>query len=345
MGEFYAGVADIYYPNAVTPSQSVPLRLRWGEERSDINFELQDETTYWIRGTVVHGSTGKGCFDCVMKIARLDGHWVEALPKRVRVSPQGVFLARGLTAGLYRLSVRQAVDRRIVGQRVVRVSDKNVDDVVVISDFGQPVSGRIAFDEEAGGVTRLEFSVRLFALYGENWPIPEARVGSDLRFTLGTVPAETYRFEVLGLPSGSYLKALRLGGQKLRAPQLTVPEGASLSGVEAVIGFDGATLSGQVRARRSGGAGHETAEAWVALIPKPNQSAYAEERRVRTTGSGHFEFVGIPPAEYRLFALPVDSSAQVGDPNVQGTLSPYSRDVDLDPDATEAVDLPLAPDP
>ena len=73
-------VADVYYPNALSPSQSTPLKAHWGQELTDMDLELPDEPAYWVAGAVFDGATGDGCFDCTMRIARLDGRLIQTLP-------------------------------------------------------------------------------------------------------------------------------------------------------------------------------------------------------------------------------------------------------------------------
>jgi hypothetical protein len=156
-----------------------------------------------------------------------------------------------------------------------------------------------------------------------------------------SVSAETYRFEVLDLPPGAYLKALRVGRQRLPRPD----EDAPLTGVQAVIGFDAATVSGRVKPVRSGGGKEGPIEARVALIPKPNQGGYVRANTVDTAPDGSFAFTTVVPGAYTLYALPVMSSAQLMDPAVQGSLRSYSRQLDLEPAESATVELPLGPDP
>ncbi len=344
-GEFYAGVADVYYPNAVFLSQSTPLRVRWGQELADIDLELQDEPTYWVAGAVFDGATGDGCFDCTMRIARLDGGLIQTLPKQGQVFADGAFLVRGLSAGTYKLSVRQAGDRRVVGQRVVQVTDRNLDNVVLIAGLGRAVSGKIVFEERVGEGPGGGIDVSLFALSAAAWPIPKANTKKDSTFLLEAVPAETYRLAVQPLPPGTYLKALRVGGQRLPRPELTVPEDSPLAGVQVVLAFDAATVTGQVRPRQSSSREEGSVEARVALVPKPSQGGYATAKEVEATPDGSFSFYSVVPGAYTLYALPSMSAAQVMDPAVQSALRPYERAVDLEPEESVTVELRLAPDP
>ena len=310
-----------------------------------MDLELPDEPTYWVAGAVFDGATGDGCFDCTMRIARLDGRLIQTLPKQSRVSPEGEFLVRGLSAGAYKLSVRQAGDRRFVGQRVVQVTDRNLEDAVLIADLGRAVSGKIVFEKEAGEGAGEGINVSLFALSAAAWPIPKAKTKKDATFLLETVPAETYRLEVRPLPAGAYLKTLRLGGQPLPAPELTVAEDAPVSGLQVLIAFDGASVSGRVRPGRSERGDGISVEARVTMIPKSIRSGYATAQTVETAPDGGFTLTSVVPGAYTLYALPSTSAAQVMDPAVQSALRPYARAVDLDPEERVTVELPLGPGP
>ncbi len=126
---------------------------------------------------------------------------------------------------------------------------------------------------------------------------------------------------------------------------MTVPEYASLTGVQAVIGFDGATVSGRVRPRRSGSGEEGFIEARVVLVPKPSQSGYVTAKEVEAARDGSFSFSSVVPGAYTLYALPSMSAAQLMDPAVQSALRSFARTVDLDPRENITVELRLAPGP
>ena len=143
------------------------------------------------------------------------------------------------------------------------------------------------------------------------------------------------------LPPGGYLKALRLYGQELPIPELTVSQDSPLTGVEAVIAFDGATVSGQVKPRRSTDEKRRFPGARVVLIPRGNQNGYLLGRVVETDAVGNFTFTAVVPGGYRLLALPLIT--ELLDPEAPRGLQKYGREVDLEPKESVTVELPLVP--
>ena len=344
-GEYYAATAAAFYPNAPAPAQALPVKVRWGGELTGIDLELSESVTYSVAGTVGDATMEGPCFGCVVRAVRIDSSFVVSLPKTARVSPKGFFTLRGLSPGDYKIfSRRLGADE--VSQRLVTLTDSNLEDVDLVAGRAQPVSGEIILEDPPEGVEATKWTAYVSStVLPESWPDAKDQIGEDLRFHMESVSAETYRFEVLDLPPGAYLKALRVGGQRLPRPELTVAEDFPLAGVQALIAFDAATVTGQVRPRRSGGGSEGPIEARVALIPKANRGGYVTAKAVETTPDGSFSFASVVPGAYTLYAMPSMSAAQVMDPFVQSALRTYARAVALEPGGTITVELPLAPDP
>ena len=200
----------------------------------------------------------------------------------------------------------------MVSQRLVTLTDSNLEDVGLVGGRDPPVSGGIMLEDAPEGVEATNWTAYASStVLPQSWPDAEGEIEEDLRFRMGSVSAETYRFEVLDLPPGAYLKALRVSGRRLPRPELTVPEDSPLTGVQAVIAFDAATVAGQVKPRRSGGSSEGPIEARVTLVPKANQSGYVTAHSVDTAQDGSFRFASVVPGAYTLYALPSMSSAWV----------------------------------
>ena len=233
-------------------------RWDWGQELSDIDLELSGRAAYYIAGVVADPQEGGPCRGCTIRSARLDGSLFVTQPQISRVTREGTFLIRGLSAGSYKVFASKG--RRVVRQ-VVQVDDRSVDDVALLVGSGQAVAGRVVFDQlenEEDGPDPEGLTIGLTAPAApEQWPQPEADVSGSGSFVLQDVPAEDYRLDVFSLPRGAYLKALSFGGRPLPRPVIRVPEDHPLTGLQVVIAFDAATVGGQVKSSgsRSEGAG------------------------------------------------------------------------------------------
>ena len=344
-GEYYANTAGVFYPATLAPENALPLKVSWGQDLASIDLELSEKMSYSITGGVFDAETGGPCAGCVVRPMRLGRSFWLTLSKQPRTSREGRFVISGLAAGTYKIFAQRPGVEDVVTQRTIEVSDRNVADVGLMAGRGVPVGGKVVLegDPEISGAS--DMAVLLSSLrLPLSWPQPEAPLRDDLTFQVEAVPPETYFFEVLGLPAGSYLKTLGIGGRPLNGPELTISDDAPLTGVQAVIAFDAATVSGQVKPRRSGRGEDDPIEARVALIPKPNQGGYVRTQTVQTTPDGGFSFATVVPGAYTLYALPAMSSAQLMDPAVQASLRSYTRQLDLEPSESATVELPLGPD-
>ncbi|MBI3695348.1 MAG: carboxypeptidase regulatory-like domain-containing protein [Acidobacteria bacterium] len=344
-GEHYASMAAVYYPNGSSPSEAMPVTINWGQELTRLNLELSDHRTYHIAGAVFDAATGGPCSDCVIQAARVDRRFFVTLPNTPRVSSKGFFVIRGLSPGVYKIIARRPGDGEFISRRLVEITNRNLNDIVLVAGPGQTVSGQIVFGDLPQGIEIPRMTVSVSALAApQSWPERDGDVKDDLTFRIEQVPAETYRFEVSPLPRGGYVKAWRVSGQELPGPELMIREDGPLSRVEAVIAFDGATVTGWVKPSRPASGDHPI-EARVALIPRENQSPYLVDRYASTDPGGSFSFQAVPAGAYTLFALPRQSTAELLDPDVRRALQAYGGNVKLEPRDKVSVELALAPDP
>ena len=133
-------------------------------------------------------------------------------------------MLHGLSPGDYRIIARIA--DQVISQKLVRITDRHLEDVALMVGRTQPLSGKIVLEDPPEGVQASQWSAYFYSiLLPQSWPDPESEIKEDLHFRIEQVPPETYRFEVMGLPTGAYLKALRVGGQRLPPPRADRPRG------------------------------------------------------------------------------------------------------------------------
>ena len=339
-GLYYAEASGAYYPEALRPSQALPVSVRWGDELSDIDLRLSDEATYALVASVWDASEDGPCLRCSLSAVQIDGGFRIRLPNSVRASREGFFVLRGLTAGDYQLLVKNG--NRLAGQTTVTVGGDAVTETSLAVGILQTVAGKVTLSDPPDRIDPSGWSPYLGPLnLPVSWPAGEGEIDEDLRFEMTDMPPAAYRFEMGGLPPGAYLKSLRIGGQVQAGPQVTIRNDAPVTGLEPVIAFDGASVSGRVQ-RKETADDEPPVGAIVHLIPRGGRNRYLTSQSVPTDSDGGFSF-SVPPGSYHLLAIPPMTRVQVFDPAVQAALRSFVKQVDLDAGENASINLRLAP--
>jgi hypothetical protein len=324
----------------VRPSQALPLDLGWGQQLERIGLKPAENPGFSIGGVVADAAREGPCSGCSVRAIQVDGEMRIALPGISTVARDGRFLLHGLAPGEYKLLAWRGGGDKTIGQADVLLRDRAIADAGILAGASQTVSGEIVIEEAPEGMTARPWTPRLTPLeLPESWPSVSGETGEDLRFEIGSVPPAAYRFELLKLPEGAYLKALTSGSRPLPSPVVAVGPASPLSGLRAVVAFDGGSVQGHVEAdRQSDGA--EAPPAEVYLFPEEGSNAYLHARRTVVAPGGQFRFGSVPPGSYRLCALPRGSARQIFDPAVRGALRGHERAVEVS--GREAVDVAIA---
>jgi hypothetical protein len=169
-------------------------------------------------------------------------------------------------------------------------------------------------------------------------PMPEAAVSGDGSFTLGNIGPDRYLLSVAGLPSGVYVKSIRMGNEDVLEDGLTLSKEAS-GPVEILLSGRTGVVQGSVRDEKDA----PSAGVAVALVP---QSAKRRERpdwysSTTTDQQGKFTMTGLPPAEYKLFAWEdVEDGAWI-DPEFLKPFEGKGKRVTVREGGSETVELKL----
>jgi hypothetical protein len=121
------------------------------------------------------------------------------------------------------------------------------------------------------------------------------------------------------LPPGGFIKAMRLGEQDVLTEDMTI-EPTTRESLHVVVSTRGAVVSGTVTVPQGL---NRSARARVLLAPSGKYaqvlSFYAE---ASADESGHFEFKGVTPGKYKLYAFEELQPAAYDDP---GFLKAYEK--------------------
>ncbi|HYM10254.1 MAG TPA: carboxypeptidase-like regulatory domain-containing protein, partial [Bryobacterales bacterium] len=342
-GELDASSTRAFYPKGAKPAEAAPLEVRWGQEITDVNLAFHAQPAFWVSGVVADAETGGPCHVCVVSAASVDEPY-GFQNRQFAVAPDGSYRIRGLTPGSYRVTaIKPEAGRHILSSRIVTLADENIRDVYLMVGISHTITGRVVLDSPPEGLEKTGMSVIFFLPGGRSRPLI-ARVGEGLSFQAPGLSSETYRVSLLSPPPGGYLKSVRLAGRDLPAPEIDVPEQGDLSQLELVVGFDGATLSGQVKLPdESGSQGHHVTAAVIALFPEENQSPFVVRLRASAAAAGGFTITAIPPGSYTVFAFSPPWRNEWDDPDVRRSFQNYGKTLDLGAGKKETVELVLAP--
>ncbi len=334
-----------YYPSGAEAAEAARLRLRWGQEMTDVSITLRPQAVYGLSGFITDSGSGGPCRGCLVRVERLEeglasGAFQQSRPTR----PDGSYRASGLTPGTYRITAEEPAppDGHYVAACTVIVGNRDLAGVNLTVGAEHAVRGRVVYDSAPDGLDREKPMPRVWLRDGVRLVGP-VQAAADLTFQIRNLAPVPYRIRAGGAPGG-YVKTVRVAGRDLPSPDIEVPEDGGPGWVEIVFAFDGASVTGSVQPPETAGRGHRVTSATVVLYPQENESAYLVERRVATDAGGAFTIDGVAPGAYTAFALPAGSSLDWDDPEVRREFARFGRALDLRRDKRATIELTLAPE-
>jgi hypothetical protein len=125
----------------------------------------------------------------------------------------------------------------------------------------------------------------------------QAEVKADGTFAIPGSFAGRFRLQLDGLPADAYIKSA-VYGKKEALDTLDLARTGGDEKLEIVIGAPAARISGVVRDEKG-----NAIEGTVTLIPDPPQPLRTSLYQLAATdGNGRFQFEGVRPGKYRLYA-------------------------------------------
>ena len=299
--------SGVYYPQAASPAQASKLVLSWGAELKGVDLVAAPAGATLVSGTLLREDGGP-CDECSVSI--LDANGLSAAV--TRVADGGRFAVQGLLPAEYTFAARGG---GLALQKVYLPERRPLELSLRLSP-GQTVSGAVSWrNPETGKEVQLDrASVRLLpadpTLAGQSLG---ARLQADGAFELAGVPQGVYSVRVFGLPEDGYIGRVLLGGAELADAQLQVSGEGPVSGLQLVAAFDGGAVQG--RAIDRDGESPAPPDGIVILVPERSATPSGRQQIAAYRGGDvSFEFRGVPPGEYLIFAAPRDSAWDWSDP-------------------------------
>ena len=354
VGEVRAEVLRAFYPSAGQLSEALPLKVSSGQEAGPVEVTLKAQRGFSASGHAMNGVSGGACKACIVTVSSLD-LMAGFRELRASVNAAGGYIVRGLPPGAYRVSAASETNAgKLVAARIFEISDRDREGVDLVAGPGQTVSGRIVL--ESPPPTGASIGVQpappklnagemrvCFRDQGRFDFSCDTPVWPNLTFEAEDMAAGTYTLDVEPLFPGGYLKALRLAGQILPGREIQLGEQGSLSGLEIVVAFDSSTLSGLVKSGDSTEPLAAQPDLSAVLIPEQGQSPFLRVRSAGIDTNGKFQFDGIAPGAYMLYAVPSSESMECQDPEYRSRFGSFGKRLDLAPGRRDTVELTAVP--
>jgi hypothetical protein len=294
MAQQTEGYPTTYYPGTTDSGSAAAIDVRAGEEQR-INFSLAPSRAFRVSGLVLDSSGRPLKQGFATVVSRTGGF---GPPSGFGQVQDGKLEIRGVTPGAYMLIVGTRDDETEAARRDIDVGDQDINDLHINLSRGSEIRGSIRFVDFSGKPPDSMNIMLLPKRSGGFFGMASGTAKADGSFTLTDVFPEDYVTSVTNLPSGTYLKSVRVGGDETVTSGFN---GAKATTMEIVISGRAATIEGNV----TDSDGKPAAGATVVLLSdKPVKASRrgGGPQTANTDQNGHFIFRGLRPANYSVSA-------------------------------------------
>jgi protocatechuate 3,4-dioxygenase beta subunit len=303
--------APEFYPDASRISSATPLQLAGGQDLEGIEFHLATQAVAALRGKIA--VPGDLPADANLQVSV----YSQDLPNNAYQStgahaspPNFEFQIPNLIVGTYVI-----VASLSAGGRDYRATERielppGGLELTLHPDRGIDLTGRVDFE---GGSPTDRFQVSLIP---GGYPPGRRRIQieaqADGAFVVPNVVPGIWDIGVKPVPPGGYIKAMRLGDRDVLTDDMTIEPGTR-EPLRIVVSARGAVVTGTV-AVPPGVA--RSARAPVLLAPCGKYAnVLSFYKRASADDAGHFEFKGVTPGRYKLYAFEELDPLAHEDPN------------------------------
>ncbi len=316
-GQSPARESVTYYPSVADLASAEPLDLRRGQTISDLRLPLLKAPLVTVSGTIPRKSPDADGLQIQLSsvdLGILYGTVVTGDTFRVEsVAPGSYYL---------RAAEMRGAAVRLVAQQPVEVPARDIEGITLDLDPSVGLQGTVRF---AGNVPAdAKLRVRLALAEAGRVYYKQAEVKVDGTFTIQGHFLGTYSFDVQGLPVGAYIKSAVYGGKDALG-ELNLARTGGDEKLEIVVGANAARISGVVRDEKG-----KALDGVVTLIPDPPQPQQTLLYRLAETDEyGRFQFQGLRPGKYRLYAWEEFEAGAQFDPDVTAPFQARSLAVEV----------------
>lgn len=259
-----------YYAGSPAAEGAVPIVLRAGETREDVDLRLPDVLPLCAAGRIV-GMENEG--SVLVRITEREpssgyssaGALLLPVPAG-KPAADGVFRICGLAPGDYTLSSRseRAAASR-VAYRDISLAKRDLDGLLLAPAPAEALDGEVVWDREFTDPPRIPVQVNLTPLrrFREAGEDLSARLSSPGAFRIPNVTLDEYAVEVIADSERYYVRDVSYGMDQVQYRPLRVGAGPPGARLRVLLGSDGGTLTVRCVDRQ----GKAARDATVILVP------------------------------------------------------------------------------
>jgi hypothetical protein len=298
------GFLKTYFPNSLDVTSAAPIEVTPGADVRGIELHMRRGRLYEIRGHVQNaGSTGMPQNVNMFIFPKGTDAYYGSGNQAYLNGKNTAFQFRNLVPGVYIIQTQPAfvtsvdasgevkTEARLSGRIEVTVGDTDVENVILPMAPGLEIAGTLKVESDSSAPPPIS-NIYLQSTEGPGFGSAGGSVSAEGNFRIHGVAPAIYRVNTNGIPDGSYLKAVRFGGEDMTGKNLDLTSAAG-GDMEIVISPNAADISGVVR--------NENGEA----VPGVNIQAYLGDemkRAAATDQNGTYHLTSLAPGDYRVYA-------------------------------------------
>jgi protocatechuate 3,4-dioxygenase beta subunit len=327
-----------YYPIADRAEAATLITVQPGQEISSIDFRLQARPATSIEGKIIVPVGAGSVKDIVVNIMSED------YPNRLAGSsgasqPEYHFSHPQLTPGSYVLVAQATIDgKRYRGVQTINLGAQGLRDIAIPLEPTIDLAGTLSIEGPDAAKHAPSF-VSLVPGDDIPWNAPQLRanVNKDGSFKIAGVPPGIWDINAGPVPSGGYIKSMRLGDQDVLTEEMMIRPSTAES-LKIVIGTRAATIEGDVLQ------GDQPMRAMVLLTPDGKfRHVTSFNRFTATDDKGHFEIKNATPGQYQLYAFDEFDQRNIQDPDFLKPFEKYGLPVTLREGPNDSQKLSMIP--
>ncbi len=340
-----------YYPGTVDSAAAAPITIRGGESLEGMNFSLPTTANIRITGHVsTTGPLPSGGVVRSFYLLPRDGRPADVYPaefintiRPLRGLPTLDFAleVRGLPPGAYDLAPFYIDGNTFyTGRTPIDIGDRDLENVVAIVHSNVDIPGKVISKDN---LEYAKWRAIHLELRARDAAVPlTSRAGSavfqpDGTFTIRNAVEGRYFLYTRSIPEDLYISEIRQGGLDLRDEGI-IDVRQGMSPLEITL----STGAGRIEGIVEDGIGGIPARADVVLVPQPSRRQNVMfYDRTTIDDKGQFNFTGIAPGEYKVFAFEQLADSAEKNPQFIGRYEALGQGVTVNAGATEAIRVRL----